>query len=321
MSCHTRARPTTSTFGATGFGQSPFSGQHGGSRVAAYIPTPETDATGSARPEKLESISGMPVYKDKNHEELRWEDYQLRDKGGPLPANQTTGGISFAASSTPSNPFASSSTFGQSSASLFSTSTSSSLFAPKTPAFSASGFGTLPPAFSSSPFDPPATSNIFGSTASTSTSIFGTASSAFGEQHHPYLETLSLLHCSNLIHHPLDRQVLLLDRVPPLLGRALLLPLVNQAYLIHHQLVWGSYSQALQCLLLQAVPWGLAKQLVLAVTPDLYSLFKKMPAEAWFHRMKKGKNDRRNSTSSESIQLARTLPCTNTVVFIWILTS
>ncbi|KAG8476415.1 hypothetical protein CXB51_033365 [Gossypium anomalum] len=30
--------------------------------------------------EKLESISAMPVYKDKSHEELRWEDYQLGDK-------------------------------------------------------------------------------------------------------------------------------------------------------------------------------------------------------------------------------------------------
>ncbi|KAK6943109.1 Glycosyltransferase, DXD sugar-binding motif [Dillenia turbinata] len=30
---------------------------------------------------------------------------------------------------------------------------------------------------------------------------------------------------------------------------------------------------------------------VLAVTPDLYSLFKKTPAEAWLHQMKKGKND------------------------------
>ncbi|KAK6923620.1 Nuclear pore complex protein Nup98-Nup96-like, autopeptidase S59 domain [Dillenia turbinata] len=174
-------KPTISTFGATGFGQSAFGGQRGGSRVAAYIPTPETDATGSAQPGgKQESISAMPVYKDKSHEELRWEDYQLGDKGGPLPANQTTGGISFAASSTPSNPFASSSTFGQSPASLFSTSTSSGLFAPKAPAFSASGFGTSP-ALGSSPFGPPVTSNIFGSTASTSTSIFGTsASSAFG---------------------------------------------------------------------------------------------------------------------------------------------
>ncbi|KAK6923622.1 Nuclear pore complex protein Nup98-Nup96-like, autopeptidase S59 domain [Dillenia turbinata] len=176
------AQPSTPTFGATGFGQSAFGGQRGGSRVAAYTSTPETDATGGSQPAgKLESISAMPVYREKSHEELRWEDYQLGDKGGPLPANQATGGISFAASNTPSNPFASSSTFGQSSASLFSTSTSSSLFAPKTPAFSASGFGTSSPAFSSSPFGPPATSNIFGSAASTSTSIFGTsASSAFG---------------------------------------------------------------------------------------------------------------------------------------------
>ncbi|GKD25738.1 peptidase S59, nucleoporin, partial [Tanacetum coccineum] len=33
--------------------------------------------------EILFSISAMPAYKEKNHEELRWEDYQLGDKGRP----------------------------------------------------------------------------------------------------------------------------------------------------------------------------------------------------------------------------------------------
>jgi hypothetical protein len=43
-------------------------------------PTTEMDG-GSAQPGRLESISAMPVYKDKSHEDLRWEDYQLGDKG------------------------------------------------------------------------------------------------------------------------------------------------------------------------------------------------------------------------------------------------
>lgn len=51
--------------------------------MAAYTPTAEADGgTGTQPAGKLESISAMPVYKDKSHEELRWEDYQLGDKGG-----------------------------------------------------------------------------------------------------------------------------------------------------------------------------------------------------------------------------------------------
>ncbi|XP_031268953.1 nuclear pore complex protein NUP98A-like [Pistacia vera] len=56
----------------------------------------------------------MPVYKDKSHEELRWEDYQLGGKGGSLPAGQFAGGISFGVSAAPSSPFAPSSVFWQS---------------------------------------------------------------------------------------------------------------------------------------------------------------------------------------------------------------
>jgi len=73
LSC--RCQSTTPAFGSTGFGQSPFGSQRGGSRVAAFTPTTEADGG------KLESISAMPVYKDKSHEELRWEDYQIGDKG------------------------------------------------------------------------------------------------------------------------------------------------------------------------------------------------------------------------------------------------
>lgn len=75
---------TSTTFGG-GFGQSNL----GGSRVAAYTPTVEVDAGASSQSNaKLESISAMAVYKDKSHEELRWEDYQRGDKGlfiAPVP--------------------------------------------------------------------------------------------------------------------------------------------------------------------------------------------------------------------------------------------
>ncbi|RZB87708.1 putative lysine-specific demethylase JMJ16 isoform E [Glycine soja] len=61
-----------SGFGNTGIGQSGFGGQQqSGSRVASYTATTES---------KLVSISAIPIHKDKSHEQLRWEDYQLGDK-------------------------------------------------------------------------------------------------------------------------------------------------------------------------------------------------------------------------------------------------
>ena len=74
---HAGAQATTPTFGSSGLG-----GQRGGSRAAAYTPTAELDSGSGTQPAgKLESISAMPIYKDKSHEELRWEDHQLGDKG------------------------------------------------------------------------------------------------------------------------------------------------------------------------------------------------------------------------------------------------
>ncbi|XP_052210740.1 nuclear pore complex protein NUP98A isoform X2 [Diospyros lotus] len=183
------AQTPTPTFGSSGFGQSAFGGQRGGSRVAAYTPTAEVDSGSGTQPAgKLESISAMPVYKDKSHEELRWEDYQLGDKGGPAPAGQVASAIGFGASSTPSNPFASSSAFGQSSANLFSSSTSSNPFAPKTPTFGNTAFGpSSTPAFASSPFGTSSTSNPFGSTSSATTSIFGASTPGFGANTSPSL--------------------------------------------------------------------------------------------------------------------------------------
>ncbi|KAF7151198.1 hypothetical protein RHSIM_Rhsim02G0255400 [Rhododendron simsii] len=184
------AQATTPTFGSSGFGQAGFGGQRGGTRVAAYTPTAELDSgTGSQPAGKLESISAMPVYKDKSHEELRWEDYQLGDKGGPAPAGQSAGAIGFGAPATQSNPFASSSAFGQSSANPFSSPTPSNPFAPKTPAFGSTGFGSSSAAFGSSPFGGSSTSNPFGSTSSGTTSIFGAGASgsAFGANTSPSL--------------------------------------------------------------------------------------------------------------------------------------
>nr|KYP74564.1 Nuclear pore complex protein Nup98-Nup96 [Cajanus cajan] len=163
----------TSTFGNTGIGQSGFGGQRGGSRVANYTATTEADSGTSGQTAKLESISAMPIYKDKSHEELRWEDYQLGDKGGPLPSAQSTGLTGFSSSTTQTNAFSPSPVFGQSSANPFSTTTpNSNPFAPKSSPFS-SGFGTsAAPAFSSSAFG--------SSTSAAAPSIFGSSPSPFG---------------------------------------------------------------------------------------------------------------------------------------------
>ncbi|CAA0806684.1 Nuclear pore complex protein NUP98A [Striga hermonthica] len=178
------AQTATSAFGGPGFGQSTFGGQRGGSRVSPYSPTTETDgATGTQPAGKLESISAMPVYKDKSHEELRWEDYQLGDKGGPAPASQATsiGGFGNTAFNSTT------SAFGQTAANPFSSSASSNPFAPKTPAFSSSGFGPSPTSpFSSSAFGQSSTSNIFGSTSSATPSLFGSTQS-FGVNTSPSL--------------------------------------------------------------------------------------------------------------------------------------
>ncbi|GLU17638.1 hypothetical protein SLE2022_339980 [Rubroshorea leprosula] len=188
------AQSSTPAFGSTSFGQAPFGGQRGGSRVTPYMPTTEADGGSGAQPAgKLDSISAMPAYKDKSHEELRWEDYQLGDKGGPQPA-QSTGGIGFGGSTTQTSPFAPSPTptpaFGQTPANPFSTTTPSNPFAPKTPTFGNTGFGTS--TTTANPFGTTST-NLFGTTSSTSPSLFtstssapfGTGSSLFGSSTAP----------------------------------------------------------------------------------------------------------------------------------------
>lgn len=174
------AQTTTPTFGSPGFGQTSYAGQQG-SRVVPYSPTPEADASGTQPAGKLESISAMPAYKDKSHEELRWEDYQRGDKGGPNQSGQS-GGVGFPASGQ-ANPFGSTSTFGQPAANPFSSATPSNPFAPKPSPFGSTGFAS-----SSSPFGSTlgsSSSNPFGSTSATP-SLFGTASNtAFGPSTSP----------------------------------------------------------------------------------------------------------------------------------------
>ncbi|XP_062074758.1 nuclear pore complex protein NUP98A isoform X2 [Humulus lupulus] len=175
------AQSTTPTFGSSGFGQTAFGGQQVGSRVAPYTPTPEPDNSSSgtnATVGKLESISAMSVYKDKSHEELRWEDYQKGDKGGPLSAASQPPGMNFSTPTSQPSPLAPS-PFGQSSSSLFSTSNSTNMFGSKAPAFNNTGFTTSSNTFSSSP-------NLFTST-STTPSVFGTTSSLFAPNSSPSL--------------------------------------------------------------------------------------------------------------------------------------
>ncbi|XVF12811.1 hypothetical protein REPUB_Repub08aG0152200 [Reevesia pubescens] len=187
------SQSSTPAFGNTSFGQSPFGGQRGGSRVAPYTPTTEADGGSGTQPAaKLESISAMPIYKDKSHEELRWEDYQLGDKGGLQPAAQPSGGIGFGVSTAPTSPFVSSSTFGQTSANPFS-STSTNPFSLKPPSFNSTGFTTS--TSTSNPFQS-ASSSLFGPTSSTtsifsssSTPTFGTGSSLFSSSVTPSFST------------------------------------------------------------------------------------------------------------------------------------
>ncbi|PWA77360.1 peptidase S59, nucleoporin [Artemisia annua] len=88
-----RAPATTTAFGQQVY-QPPM-----GSRVYSSYQTPEVDSGIGTQPAaKLQSISAMhpysgksyPLDSGKSHEELRWEDYQLGDKGGPNPANQSS---------------------------------------------------------------------------------------------------------------------------------------------------------------------------------------------------------------------------------------
>lgn len=208
MFCFAGAQASTPTFG----GQSTIGGQQGGSRVMPYAPTTEpasgTSNQGTSnQTERLQSISAMPAYKEKNQEELRWEDYQRGDKGhmpnksmlcvclkvrclyfiyqnidslavqfsgGQRPVGQSLGGAGFGV--TNSQPiFSSSSAFSQTPANPtnpFSSSIATSGFAQTTPTTNT----IFPPSFghpTTPSFGQPTTPSMFGSTVSNTTSVFG----------------------------------------------------------------------------------------------------------------------------------------------------
>ncbi|XAR52774.1 hypothetical protein NMG60_11021026 [Bertholletia excelsa] len=95
------SRTRTPTFDSMSPGTSVFGGWHGGSRITAYTPTIEVDgSSGTATSARLLSLSSMTLYKDKSHEELRWEDYQTGDKGGIGVGGSTTRSNFFSPSST-----------------------------------------------------------------------------------------------------------------------------------------------------------------------------------------------------------------------------
>ncbi|KAG4395409.1 hypothetical protein AAZX31_20G204500 [Glycine max] len=198
-----------------------------------------TEADSCTSGSKLESISAMPIYKDKSHEQLRWEDYQLGDKGGHLSI-QSTGLTGFSLYQSAANPFST-------------TTPNSNLFVPKSSPLS-SGFGTsAAPAFSLPAFGSSTSAaepSIFGSTPcpfganSSSTpsfgqslSLFNTApaqatSSPFGRNIFGNTQSSPLFSSAAPTRLQPHRLVLLLDSLPALLGRLHLL-LVNQACSIH----------------------------------------------------------------------------------------
>lgn len=174
----TPAFGSSPSFGSSMFNASPFGGQRNGSRAAPYAPTSDAEAGVTGQTGKLMSISAMPALKNKSSEELRWEDYQAGDKGGPSPAGQQPATGMFGQAS-PSTPFAGTSSafsqtpapnpFGAGTPSNFGTKPAGTFGTPST------GAVTMP---SSSPFGAPSSGSAFGQA---STPSFGLGlSSPFG---------------------------------------------------------------------------------------------------------------------------------------------
>uniref|UniRef100_A0A0E0J770 Nucleoporin autopeptidase n=1 Tax=Oryza nivara TaxID=4536 RepID=A0A0E0J770_ORYNI len=152
----------TSTFGsqttAPAFGQTSFGNQAGGTRIQPYTQTPDADsATSGTQPAaKLNSISAMEAYKVKSHEELRWEDNQRGDKGGPNPSGTPA--------VTPSFPSPVNNQFSPNPPNAFPSASANNPFAPKQPS---TGFGSISSVFNSiSSNTAPASSSPFAPTIS-----------------------------------------------------------------------------------------------------------------------------------------------------------
>ncbi|PIN08207.1 hypothetical protein CDL12_19216 [Handroanthus impetiginosus] len=81
--------------------------EHRGSGVASYSATREVDGASSRHSVgKIQSICAMPIYKDRSHEELRLEDYDLHNKDGHNPwGSQYSCSARFKTSDTSTNIF------------------------------------------------------------------------------------------------------------------------------------------------------------------------------------------------------------------------
>ncbi|PVH33407.1 hypothetical protein PAHAL_8G000600 [Panicum hallii] len=221
---------TTSPFGAQtpafgsqtaapAFGQAQFGNQARGTRIKPYAQTPDVDgATSGTQPAaKLDSISAMPEYKDKSHEELRWEDYQRGDKGGSNPSGTPTLTPTFPSSTPPNtfttsslfsqttpNPFSSNNPFaknGSTGASLFNTSFNNTTVASSSPftsststtMFGQTGVSAFPASSSPSLFPNTApafaSSSLFGTSTTSNSSLFGTGLSLANTQSAPLFQS------------------------------------------------------------------------------------------------------------------------------------
>ncbi|CAL4884719.1 unnamed protein product [Urochloa decumbens] len=202
--------------GAPAFGQAQFGNQAGGTRIKPYAQTPDVDGgtSGTQAAAKLDSISAMPEYKDKSHEELRWEDYQRGDKGGPNPSAAPTPTFPV---STPANTFTTNNPFSQPTPNPFSSnnlfpkpaSTGASLFnsfnstsvassgpftsSTSTTMFGATGVSAFPPNSSPSLFANTtpvfASSSLFGPSSTNNSSPFGTGLSLANTQPAPLFQS------------------------------------------------------------------------------------------------------------------------------------
>ncbi|XP_048131642.1 nuclear pore complex protein NUP98A-like [Rhodamnia argentea] len=163
---HVGSHAAPPTVSGTEFGNSSSGGRPRGSRVAPFTPTREE--IGEWLSSKLQSICGMPVYECESHEEVRWEDYQMGDKGsspfGFTPAQTSTSGIA----SHPSPP-----TFGSS---IFCSSMPwGARSQPRFRASSDPGSGSTTPAFGST-----STTPAFGSTPTAAFAFGAPSSPIFG---------------------------------------------------------------------------------------------------------------------------------------------